>query len=52
MLLIAGDQVPTIPLFDVVGNVNVPPLQIEGICMKTGVITGFTTTVMVVSFAH
>ncbi len=28
VLLIAGDHVPVIPLFDVVGSVNDPPLQI------------------------
>jgi len=28
VLLIAGDQAPVIALFDVVGSVNVPPLQI------------------------
>ena len=28
VLLIAGDQVPVIALFEVVGNVNEPPVQI------------------------
>ena len=45
-MLIAGDQVPVIPLFDVVGKVNVPPLQIAATCVNVGVTDGFTVTVI------
>ena len=41
-MLIAGDQVPVIPLFDVVGRVNDPPLQIAATCVNVGVTDGFT----------
>jgi hypothetical protein len=52
VLLIAGDQVPVYPLFDVVGNVNEPPLQIGATAVNVGVIGLFTVTVMVVVVAH
>ena len=52
--LIAGDQVPVILLFDVVGKAaNTSPLQIGPTEVKVGV-TGleFTVMVMVVVVAH
>ena len=38
VLLIAGLQVPVMPLFEVVGKVNVPPLQIAATWVKVGVV--------------
>ena len=39
----AGDQVPAIPLMEVVGKATIfPPEQIGGIAVKFGVTTGFT----------
>ena len=38
VLLLAGLQVPVIPLFEVVGKVNVPPLQIAATWVKVGVV--------------
>ncbi len=43
-MLIDGDQVPVILLFDVVGKVNVPPLHIAATCVNVGVTDGFTVT--------
>ena len=51
-VLIAGDQVPVIPLFDVVGKVNVPPLQIAATCVNVGVTDEFTVTVIAAVLAH
>ena len=51
-LLIAGDHVPVILLLDVVGSVNVPPLQIAATCVKVGVTDALTVTVIVVVVAH
>jgi hypothetical protein len=49
----AGDQVPVIPLFDVVGNaVRVPPAQIGVTAVNVGVIFGLTVIVNVVVVAH
>jgi hypothetical protein len=49
----AGDHVPVIPLFEVVGNaVSVPPEQIGGTWVNVGVIIGFTVMVIVVFVAH
>jgi hypothetical protein len=45
VLLIAGDQLPFIALFDVVGSENVPPLQIAATCVKVGAVLLFTVTV-------
>ena len=45
-VLIAGDQVPVMLLFDVVGKVNVPPLQIAATCVNVGVTVGFTVTLI------
>jgi hypothetical protein len=38
VLLIAGLQVPEIPLLEVVGKVNDPPLQIAATWVKVGVV--------------
>ena len=49
----AGDQVPLIPLLDVVGSaVNVAPEQIGATAVNVGVILGLTTIVNVVAVAH
>ena len=49
----AGDHVPEIPLFDVVGNAfNVPPEQIGATGVNVGVIFGLTVMVSVVVVAH
>jgi len=49
----AGDQVPVIPLVDVVGSaVRVAPEQIGAIALNVGVIFGLTTIVKVVVVAH
>ena len=46
VLFKAGDQVPVILLFDVVGNVaNVAPEQIEATWVKPGLIIGLTVKV-------
>ena len=40
-LFIAGDQVPVIPLVDVVGKADkVAPEQIDATCVKVGIIVG------------
>ena len=53
LLFKAGDHVPVIPLFDVVGNGNkVPPAQMAGTCVKLGCVFGFTKMVIVPSEAH
>ena len=51
-MLIAGLQVPVIPLLDVVGKVNVPPLQIAATWVKVGIVGWFTVTVIVAVLAH
>ena len=52
-LLSAGDHVPEIPLFDVVGNaVRVAPAQIGATAVKVGVTCGLTVMVKVVVVAH
>ena len=49
----AGDQVPVIPLVDVVGNgVKTVPEQIGATGLKVGVIFGLTVMVKVVVVAH
>ena len=49
----AGDQVPVIPLFDVVGNaVSVVPAQIGATAVNVGVMFGLTVIVSVVVVAH
>jgi hypothetical protein len=53
ILFIAGDQVPVIELFEVVGNAaNVTPEQIGATGVKVGVTFGFTVIVIVVVVAH
>jgi hypothetical protein len=52
VLLIAGDQVPVILLFDEEGNEIVPPEHIGLICVKRGVVEGLTVTVIVAVVAH
>jgi hypothetical protein len=47
VLFTAGDQVPVKPLFEVVGNVMVPPEQIGAIAVKVGVVNAFTVMVVV-----
>ena len=49
----AGDQVPVMPLLDVVGNaVSVVPEQIGATAVNVGVIFGLTVMVKVVVVAH
>ncbi len=49
----AGDHVPEIPLFEVVGNADkVAPEQIGATAVKVGVTCGFTVMVKVVVVAH
>ena len=49
----AGDHVPVIPLFDVVGNVlSVLPAHIGATASNVGVRIGFTVIVCVVVEAH
>ena len=49
----AGDQVPVMPLSDVVGKVaKVTPAQIGATCVNVGVIFGFTVIVIVAVIAH
>jgi len=52
VLLMAGDQVPVTPLFEVVGNVKLPPLHIAATCVNAVVVVAFTTTVMLAFTAH
>ncbi len=52
-LLITGDQVPVIPLFEVVGNADkVAPEQIELTCVNVGVGFGVTEIVIDEVVAH
>ena len=53
VLFSAGDQVPVMPLLDVVGNaVRVAPEQMGATAVKAGVIFGLTVMVRVVVVAH
>jgi len=53
VLFNAGDHVPVMPLFDVVGNgANVPPAQIAATCVNMGVTGEFTVMVIVAVVAH
>ena len=53
MLFSAGDQVPLIPLFEVVGNAaKVAPEHIGATAVNVGVTCGFTVMVKVVVVAH
>ena len=49
----AGDQVPVIPLFDVVGNAcKADPEQIAATCVNVGVVFGVTVIVINSVVAH
>ena len=49
----AGDHVPFIPLFDVVGKAaKLPPEQIGATAVNVGVVLGLTVIVKVVELAH
>ena len=53
VLFNAGDHVPVMPLFEVVGNgVKVTLEQEDAICVNVGVTNGFTVMVIVAVFAH
>ena len=53
LLTTAGDQVPVMPLSDVVGNIGATvPEQIAAIGAKLGVTFGVTVTSIVVDVAH
>ena len=49
----AGDQLPLIPLSDVVGSAgNIDPEQMAATGVNNGVINGLTVTVSIVETAH
>ncbi len=52
VLLIAGDQVPDIPLLDVAGIEKDVPEQIAATCVNVVISLGFTVIVMVAVVAH
>ncbi len=53
VLFKAGDHVPVIPLFEVVGKAaKVAPAQIVATCVNVGTMFGFTSMVIVVVVAH
>ena len=53
VLFNAGNQVPVMPLLDVVGKAdNVAPEQIGATAVNVGVVLGLTVTVKVVVVAH
>ena len=53
VLFKAGDQVPVIPLLEVVGNgANAVPEQIAAMGLKVGLTFGVTVIVSVVIVAH
>ena len=53
MLFIAGDQLPEIALFEIVGNAdNAAPEQIAETGLNVGIILGFTTIVNMPFVAH
>jgi hypothetical protein len=51
VLLSAGDHVPSIPLFDVVGRVNELPIQIAETCVNVGTVNGVLDTTQVQELA-
>ena len=52
-LLIAGDQLPGIELFEVVGNAaNTAPAQMVGTWVKVGITFGITLRMMLPFVAH
>ena len=53
VLFNAGDQVPVIPLLEVVGNgASIPPKQIGATCVNVGITCEFTVIVIVAVVAH
>ena len=48
----AGDQLPSIPLIEVVGRLIIVPEHSGPIELNVGVVTGFTVMVKVVGVAH
>ena len=52
VLLMAGDQEPVMPLFEVVGSINEPPEHIGATCVKVGVTLALTVTEIVLALAH
>jgi hypothetical protein len=52
VLFTAGDHVPVILFVDVVGSVNVPPLQMAATWVNVGVMFGLTVTLIVAVVAH
>ena len=49
----AGDHVPVIPLFEVVGNAaNNDPEHIGLTCVNVGIVFGFTVMVFEIKFIH
>ena len=53
MLTTVGDQVPAMPLFEVLGKVGAAvPLQKAGIGVKVGVTDGLTVVVTAATDAH
>ena len=53
LVVVVGDQVPVIPLFDVVSSsLKASPSQISRICVKVGVTFGFTAIVIFTAVAH
>ena len=52
-MLIAGDQLPLMLLFEIVGNTILPPVHICVVIVeKTGTICGFTTIFFVIGVAQ
>ena len=52
VLFIAGDQVPVMPLFEVIGSTKLVPAHTLAIGVKTGNVRGFLLNVIVVVDAH
>ena len=53
VLMVAGNQVPVIPLLEVAGNAGAVLLrQISPITSKVGVVAGVTLILMVTGVAH
>ena len=53
MLSKEGDQVPIMPLFDVVSSsLKASPEQIAGICVNVGTVSEFTSIVIFTVSAH
>mgnify|MGYP007034041942 FL=1 len=48
----AGDQLPSIPLIEVVGKLIIVPEHNGPIELNTGAVTGFTVMLKVVVVAH